>query len=58
MLIEKDEELDKLRGRNVISLDQSTDGENDENEKNLNLDYIKHVFIKYLQYQAQGNEKE
>lgn len=26
--------------------------------QSLNSDYIKNVFIKYLEYQANGNEKE
>lgn len=80
MLADKDEELDKLKGRKSTSSASQEMYENGSpskkqagpgafitvpldhqptpGEKQLNLDYIKNVFIKYLEYQANSNEKE
>jgi len=61
MLAAKDDELDKAKSspqkapafQNVpLGPDLPPQG------KQLNLDYIKNVFIKYLEYQANANEKE
>lgn len=63
MLAAKDDELDRAKGR---SSPQKTPAfqnvplgpEVPPQGKQLNLDYIKNVFIKYLEYQASANEKE
>lgn len=89
MLISKEEELDKMKGRKAsvqikqnspespvdqraqsydldsgyessvsVSLKKSMDFEKERIKETLNIDYIKNVFIKYLQYRAENNEKE
>lgn len=78
MLSDKDDELDRLKGRKA---DQTANVARSDNlsspsktgfqnvplgidtikvpgEKQLNLDYIKNVFLKYLEYLANANEKE
>ena len=71
MLATKDEEISKLKGRGTESSPREAEPKKEETGPNLNAskimgpvtqklntDYIKNVFIKYLEYQANGNEKE
>lgn len=71
MLTSKDDELDKLKGRTSQNSPGSTKNMLVESEheainkklgpherEQLNQDYVKNVFIKYLEYLANGNEKE
>lgn len=82
MLIQKEEEIEKLKGRSPLhrSPKMNTEFENagiaiasnqdqalvkklnevekDKVKETLNYDYIKNVFVKYLVYQANANEKE
>jgi hypothetical protein len=39
-------------------LKKHTEVEREKLKEHLNIDYIKNVFIKYLEYQANNNEKE
>jgi len=63
MLAAKDDELDKAKGRGSPQKPPAFQNvplgpEVPPQGKQLNLDYIKNVFIKYLEYQASANEKE
>jgi hypothetical protein len=70
MLSSKDEEISKLKGRSANNSSPREVEAKPEAPLNpgkllvgpvtqkLNTDYIKNVFIKYLEYQANGNEKE
>ena len=66
MLSSKDDELDKLKGRTLSSPKSCKNSEDADSSKKmtpsekeqLNQDYVKNVFVKYLEYMASGIEKE
>lgn len=41
-----------------VSVRKQQDIERDRIKETLNIDYVKNVFVKYLEYQANSNEKE
>jgi len=60
MLIQKEEELERLKGRGVNPDEikkQLEEAQKEKEEDKLSVDYIRNVFVKYLEYQAGQDEK-